>query len=137
MTAVTQTFAGIVILAALGTTAVKTVLPSPPPPPPAYIEVHNLSFRDGYVTQERTVQIAPGGSEFWARWDASVVTADGAVICTGGGGNFYTPGYVQRVMSLSEWVGMDCQPPPGEYTITASWHWGDLSTSASAVIEVE
>jgi hypothetical protein len=95
------------------------------PPPP--IEIHSLTYDNGFIVQERTIN-APG-PEFYAGWQAQIINvATGQVMpgCAGAGGWDYKVGTYTARLPLSEWVGSPCVLPPGEYQPWAKYKSGSL-----------
>lgn len=127
---------GFVLLGAgvlsLGTAALQSLLPSPPP-----IQVHELSYADGMVTQYRTVN--GSGEVVLMSWAAQLVRADDnspVAGCTGSGSWPYQTGRLRADLPLAEWVGSSvCQPwtlPVGEYRLRAVYSVeGEQVTAAS------
>jgi hypothetical protein len=122
--------AGALVLALNATLAV--VLPSPPA-----ISVHDLSYGDGMVTQDRTIRGT--GDAFKIGWSATVInpTTDEPVpFCSGEGSFPYPIGRRAARMDLPTWTGRaECTPDslsPGEYVLRATWSWGDQQTTATS-----
>lgn len=99
----TQTFAAAGMIGLGLSAVVSMVLPEPTPPPPMVI--NSLSYSDGVVTQDRTVN---GDVKLHFGWDAFVVSAiTGQPVpgCEGSGSWDYSPGNRVVHIPLAEWVG--------------------------------
>ena len=129
---------GMAAVAAVVSTALQLVLPQPAP-----LVINNLTYADGIVTQDRTLNTDQPA--FYAQWTATVENAEtGESLrwCEGSGANGYPPGQKAVTFTLADWTGRaTCTPdslPPGLYALRASWRWGAESTSfKSAVFEVK
>lgn len=105
--------------------AVGTVLPEAP-----RIEVHAITYADGKVTQDRTVNSdAPVFRMHWSAELLDVATGETVPWCQGSGDFPYQTGRKAKTMPLAVWVGNpDCTPeslPPGRYEPLAVYAWGD------------
>jgi hypothetical protein len=125
-----QTVIGVVLLSAVATLGLRSVLPEQP-----RIEVHSITYSDGQITQDRTVN--SDTPEFFMRWAAKIEdAATGEVVgnCRGDGSFPYKSGRAARTMALDVWVGNPlCTPaslPPGQYVPVAAFVWGDQQVIA-------
>ena len=102
----------IALVAWLGTAWQGKMLIEGPPQP---IVVHSLEWRDGKVTQDRTVTSM--SNVFEARWRAEVRNAASGRVVPGCSGTDWFPYPVGRAapsMPPSEWLGSDsCEIPIG------------------------
>lgn len=127
----TQTVIGGGILAVALNAALSLVLPDP-----TGIVVHGLTYKNGLVTQDRTV--LTNEAAFYAQWAAMVVDAQtGDVVpgCMGSGAAPYPSGRKAVTFSLANWTGnphctIDSLEPGRAYDLQAVWSWGDDSVSA-------
>ena len=118
---------GIPAMALFGSFMVGAILPEPPP-----IEVHDLTYSGGVITQDRT--ISADGELFYADWAAEIVDAQtGVVVCRGSGHFPYPVGRKAAEMTVDVWTGdVGCLArldASREYFPRAVWFWGDDQTS--------
>lgn len=121
----TQTLAGIGVIAGGLVALTGVVIPKVPP-----IEVHVLEYEAGMVHQDRTV--TTDAEFFHASWVAQIQDSGGRVICTGEGSWPYSAGTRIVDIPLDEWVGDEgCldRLTAGPYTPIASWFWGSDQTT--------
>ena len=120
---------GIPAMALAGSFVVGMVLPEPDP-----IEVHDLTYTGGQITQDRT--IVSDGELFYADWLAEIVDlATGEVVCRGSGHFPYPAGRKAAKMTVDVWTGdegcLERLDPLRAYYPRAVWFWGDDQTSHS------
>lgn len=135
MSGLGQLAIGVTFLAALGTAGIRAVLPAV-----EGIAVHQISYQDGMVTQDRTV--TGTHDVFMAFWAANVTDVNTGLVvpgCEGDGSFAYPVGRATPEMPLQRWVGSDgCVLTPGTYELRGAWSWGDRQTVAkSAPFTVE
>ena len=123
----TQTFAGIGILSAVGVTVLGAVLPAKP----AFMVVHDITYADGMITTERTI-IKP---DTVADWRVTIVSdTEKPPTCNTIPGPDLHEGWSTyeaserrvQAMPLDVWVGQEgClsrhDKHPGEYTQYITW----------------
>lgn len=117
-----QTIAGLAALGVAAQVFITSLLPDPPP-----IEVHSLTYQNGIVHQDRTVN--SDVPFFYSKWQAQVVYASSGVAvegCTGYRAWNYQYGRTVDDKPLAEWVNAPgCTLSPGRYRLAASWFFGD------------
>lgn len=132
----TQTIiGGVAVMGALQFAVLEPIktamLPEPPP-----MVINSLSYSDGIVTQDRTVN---GNDGLHLGWEAFVISAaTGAVVpgCEGTGGWEYSPGNRVVKMPLAEWVGnAACVLKEGsKYQLVARYKGLSWSTDARSEV---
>lgn len=126
---ITQTFVGTALGAGLifaaSNFALKAVLPLPVP-----ITVHALTYANGMVTVDRTID--SDQPYFAARKVGQVIntkTGSAEPQCDGTKFANFTAGQRSDTVPLAQWSGnADCTPEslaPGEYQLVAVYSWGD------------
>lgn len=136
----TQTMIGGTALILVGTMILDVVTPDP-----EAIIVHDLSYDEGFILQDRTVIAVGADGTFYAHWAARfeyAETGKNVPNCSGNGAWSYEVGRSIMPIPYREWVGNGrCELEPGvEYVPIASWSWGANQTSfvgESFVIEGE
>lgn len=101
--------------------------------PPIALVLAQLTYEDGMIHQQLTVQ---GTDVINADW-AAKFERDGRAICGGGGAWPYTGG--SATMTPDAWTGDDCPELQVGDVGTAVWTWTDsdgTQKSVSGVIEV-
>ena len=128
-----STWVGGAVLAAGAFIATEVIFPTPP------IVVHSLTYKDGLIYQDRTVDTDSG--TFFAQWNATILDGNGVPVsfCTGKGTWDYPAGRVVAEMDLARWTGnKNCTPEAlreiGEiFAPQAVWHWGEDSTGKTGL----
>lgn len=133
----TQTALAAAALAGALHLGVNAVIPEPPPPPP--LVVNSLTYADGVVTQDRTIN---ADSKLWMIWEAYVVselTGQPVPGCSGSGFWDYSPGHLVARVPVREWVGSpDCKLVEGAgYQLVARYKAGAWSTDARSEVFVK
>lgn len=121
---------GGTFLVALGTLAIRTVMPVP------VMVINALAFdtRAELVTQDRTVSTRQPAVQLI--WTATVEDMDGNSLqmCEGSGANGYVPGRRSVTFSLPIWTGNPACTyaalPPGTYRLRGTWRGGEVSVGA-------
>ncbi len=116
---------GMTTLSMVGALVVNAVLPDAPP-----ITVQSLSYADGMITTERTIEA--DGTIFYLRRTPEIIDVkSGDVVpnCAGSEGRNVTVGHLVASAPLAVWVANPlCTPetlPPGTYRPQIVYRWGD------------
>lgn len=124
------TAAGISTLAAFGFVSgvgiVETATSLTGPPPARSMQLVDLHYSDGVVTQTIAVQ----GGPVTATWGAEVVRGN-VQLCSGGGLAPYEGKTVS--MDIDRWTGDECPPLHNGDTLRATWEY---KTSEGYVVSI-